>query len=439
VDRSRYWYSTQPSVTRLAQDRAAQLSRDDVWAELVTRLRADRARGDFAAVHIAPTSSGDVPDEPAARLVVLGPGRPHTMRAAGTEALAEAAAILSGRGTGPRLYQNMLAFLAPDRARLAELEEGIRNYLAWKSIHDERDALNLDTFQRNQAETKLKLADDTIRSRVGETYALLLWPSQPDARTADLTWDEARVQGQDSPAVRAARKLKNDGQLIDRYSAASLVLEMNRYNLWGEGDHVAIRQLWEYFARYPYLPRLLDANVLLGAIQDGIAQVTWQENFAYAEGYDAESRRYLNLKAGQAGSVMMDARSLLVKPKAALAQLQRDKESVEPGRPIGGGPVKADARQPEEAGRVAPPPPPPQAGPRRFYGTVEVDPTRMGRDAGQIAEAVVQHLQAQPGARVKVVIEIQAELSQDAPDSVVRTVTENARTLRFKTSGFEEA
>ena len=30
VDRSRYWYSTQPSVTRLAQDRAAQLDSEDV-------------------------------------------------------------------------------------------------------------------------------------------------------------------------------------------------------------------------------------------------------------------------------------------------------------------------------------------------------------------------------------------------------------------------
>ncbi len=35
-------------------------------------------------------------------------------------------------------------------------------------------------------------------------------------------------------------------------------------------------------------------------------------------------------------------------------------------------------------------------------------------------------------------LEIEAELPEGAPDNVVRTVTENARTLKFKTHGFEE-
>ena len=34
VDGGRYWLSTQPSVTRTADDRAAALQADDVWAEL---------------------------------------------------------------------------------------------------------------------------------------------------------------------------------------------------------------------------------------------------------------------------------------------------------------------------------------------------------------------------------------------------------------------
>ena len=78
----------------------------------------------------------------------------------------------------------MLVFLAPDRNRLAELEEAIRQYLAWKSIHDERDTLNLDTFQRNQAQTKHEQADDTVRVRISETYMWLLSPRQEDPRDA---------------------------------------------------------------------------------------------------------------------------------------------------------------------------------------------------------------------------------------------------------------
>jgi hypothetical protein len=454
VDRSRYWFSTQASVNRLAQDRAARIDEDTVHDEIVRRLREDRARGDpsassgqaFAAVHMAPFSTADVPDEPSARLVVLHPKHPHVFKAADSPARQEAAAFLAGRGTGPRLYQNMLVFLAPEKARLAELAEAVQGYLAWKSIHDERDVLDLGAFQRSQAETKVKLADDTVRARIGETYALVLTPTQPDPRQPELAWDEVRLQGPDNLASRVGRKLKNDGQLIVQYSAASLKLEMERYNLWGEGDHISLKQVWEYFARYPYLPRLLDADTLLGAIQDGIGQVTWTENFAYAEGYDAERGRYLNLKAGVSGSVVMDARSVLVRPAVALAQLHQDEEAaaarlrgIQPES--GDQPRRGDQVEPDQKDQIASGggvPLPTGHRLQRFYGTVEIDPVRAGRDVGQIAEAIIQHLAGQVGARVKVTLEIEAELPNGAPDSLLRTVSENARTLRFRNAEFEE-
>ena len=39
---------------------------------------------------------------------------------------------------------------------------------------------------------------------------------------------------------------------------------------------------------------------------------------------------------------------------------------------------------------------------------------------------------------LKVTMEIQAKVSDGVPDDVVRTVTENCRTLRFTTQEFEE-
>jgi uncharacterized protein len=119
VDGRRYWYSTQPRVSRLAQDRAEQY---DVWAEIVLRLRADRNRGELAGVHIAPDSSSDVPDEMEARLVVLGTERPHAGRNQDSEALSTAREILAQRGSSPRLYKNTLVFMAPDERRLKDLE-----------------------------------------------------------------------------------------------------------------------------------------------------------------------------------------------------------------------------------------------------------------------------------------------------------------------------
>ncbi len=219
---------------------------------------------------------------------------------------------------------------------------------------------------------------------------------------------------------------------------------MERYNLWGEGEHISLKQIWGYFTYYPYLPRLLNADVLLAAVQDGIAQVTWAENFAYAEGYDAESGRYLNLKAGVSGSVVMDDHSLLVKPAVASAQLHQDEEATLARQRhvqiAGEQPVRDDqfeSRQTSWARREGGLMPPLGHQNRRFYGTVEIDPVRAGRDVGQITEAVIQHLAGQVGARVKVTLEIEAELPNGAPDNLVRTVTENARTLKFRAAEFE--
>ena len=73
-DGPRFWYATQPTVTKLAEDRAEQYKRDpDKMAkELDDRLRADlRKTGDFSRIHALPRSGVDVPDDLDARLVVL--------------------------------------------------------------------------------------------------------------------------------------------------------------------------------------------------------------------------------------------------------------------------------------------------------------------------------------------------------------------------------
>ena len=75
--------------------------------------------------------------------------------------------------------------------------------------------------------------------------------------------------------------------------------------------------------------------------------------------------------------------------------------------------------------------------PKRFHGSVTLDPTRVGRDAGRIADEVISHLVGLVGSAVTVTLEIEAEIPTGAPDNVVRTVTENSRTLKFTTQGFE--
>ena len=75
---------------------------------------------------------------------------------------------------------------------------------------------------------------------------------------------------------------------------------------------------------------------------------------------------------------------------------------------------------------------------RRYHGSVRLDPERLVRDASRIAEEIVQHLVALRGAQVEVTLDIAADIPDGAPDHVVRTITENGRTLKFTSQGFED-
>ena len=128
----RYWFSTQPSVNRLAKDRAEQLHAEVVDEEIRKRLAKHAAldRGQFARVHAAPRSGADVPDEDSVALVLLGPEVSHSSRSDDSRARQAARDLLDTRGAGPRRNRNMLVFLAAEPARLEELRAGVRGWLA---------------------------------------------------------------------------------------------------------------------------------------------------------------------------------------------------------------------------------------------------------------------------------------------------------------------
>jgi predicted AAA+ superfamily ATPase len=440
-DGPRYWYSTQPTVTKLAEDRAEELKRepDKVAQELDKRLRADlREKGDFSRVHPLPTSGADVADEMEARLVVLGVEHPFS-RESGNPAEQAAKAILETRGNSPRLFQNALAFLAVDKMRLQDLDEAVRRYLAWEYILKER-ADDLSPHQVRQAETQKDSADKAVTARIPEAYQWLLVPAQPTPQSA-IKWESYRLTGQDALAVRASKKLKSDESLITMMVGTRLKMEMDRVPLW-RGDHVAIKQLVEDFARYIYLPRLKAPAVLISAIQDGLSLLLWpQESFAYADSFDEAAQRYRGLRAGQHVAITVENSSgLLVRPDVAQKQLQAETAPL-PTATIGSMDDKEFTPTPVVTTggttTINLPAPKPEPAPKRFHGSVTLNPTRVGRDAGRIADEVIAHLTGLVGANVKITLEIEAEIPGGAPDHVVRTVTENSRTLKFTSQGFE--
>lgn len=332
---------------------------------------------------------------------------------------------------------------------MAELKNAVRQYLAWKSVWEESEQLNLDPFQKRQADTKCKNADKTVQARIPESWQWLLVPEQPDTKGA-VEWQEIRLQGSEALSVRACKKLKTEELLLTQMGGVRLRMELDRVPLW-RGDDVPVKQLMEDFATYLYLPRLRDSNVLLGAIRDGVLQPDWQKaTFAYAQAKN-EIGRYQGLVDGLNTSVQAEGGALVVKPEVAAEQHRKDAEEAgkkaEAAASGGGSEANEDVSPSHGSGSTdfthgaTPPPVPPAPKPkelRRFHGSVNIDALRVGRDAGRIADEVIQHLTKLIGADVQVTIEIQANLQDGASEKTIRDVSENCRTLNFSDYGFEE-
>jgi predicted AAA+ superfamily ATPase len=447
-DGNRYWISTQPNVTRTAQDRANQIQQDAdrVWEEIIRRLRADKQRGEFAGVHVAPNSSADIPDDEnmGVRLVVLGPQYSHSGKAKDSSAYEKVTEILSYKGASPRYCKNLLLFLAPDKTKLDGLAQSVCQFLAWDSIVSDKDTLNLDVSQSKQATQKQKDTDKTVDFLLQETYQWLLVPTQPDPQNP-IIWEEIRLQGQDSLILRASRKLIHEEHLIANYSASRLRLEVLDLYIWRNANHIDLKALWKYLTNYPYLPRLKNEQVLLNAVQEGVAALLRTEYFAYATGYDEAKQRYLGLKACEGFTATLSSQSWLVKPDVADRQLNADAEEQELRRQqeqiargeiaiAGGSTIIANNTKTSSDNSTTTP----QKQLRRFYGSVDLDPLRVIRDAELVANEVLQHLASLVGAEVQVTLEVQVQLPDGVPDHVIRTVSENCRTLKFKTHNFEQ-
>lgn len=427
----RYWFSTRANVTRLASDRAEQIEQFKVHEEIVGWLKKELTRGDFSGIHIVPKSTDDVPDETDTRLVILGPAETYSNKNPNNKALLSSKQILQTRGTSQRIYRNTLIFVAPDEQQLPQLEQSVRNLLAWESILKDEDPLGLTPQLKKQSETRVKTYRDTISAGLRSTWIWVISPRQASAQD-EIEWTHTRVNGQEDLVRRVGKKMIEDEVFISVLGPKRLQLDLDRY-LWKGVNHLNTKQLCEYYASYLYLPKLRDKSVLQKCINDGLSKLQG-EYFGYADAFNQETNRYEGLVfGGGLSNAIIDADSVLVKPDVAQAQMQAEvKPSIQPGETSTG-----EARGPTTTQPGGTPAQPSKKTITKFVGSVELNPDRVGANAGRITDEVLSHLTVLRGAKVSVTMEIQIEVPNGIDESVQRTVLENCNTLKFKFPRFE--
>lgn len=435
---NRFWYDTKPTLRKTAEDRASQVSTADVEIEIEKRLRKCPKEPLFVRVHPFPASSGDVPDEQVVRLVLLRTRDTYRRNYDNSPALKAVEDILNNRGTSPRIYRNMLAFVAPDESKLGALQQEVKRYIAWTSIMSDKDDLNLDGQQVRETQNNLNRSNDTVKLRLKETYCWLLVPyidQYGDMKI--IQWEISDLGGgQESIVTKAARKMLQSDQVITKWAPALLQMTLDDI-LWRDSDNIPVKKLWEYLSTYCYLPRLASFSVLEETICQGVAS---DEYFGIAAAYAND--RYVDLKWNQ--SIFgFNPSDLLVKPSVAKAQIEKQKAAAssqvggQAATTSGTGGSSGDTAS-GQSGTGNEPASQPTVANKHFFMSAEVDPVRVNKVISTYVDEIIRHLMQVDGATVELKLDVDVVAPDGIPSTTVRTVSENCKTLKITDFGFDE-
>ncbi|VEJ58859.1 DUF499 domain-containing protein [Arachnia propionica] len=454
-EQGHYWFDTQPSVTKTANDYAERLREDPekVWNEITRRLRTEeRSRDVFDRVHISPESSADIPDLEDVRLVIAHPR--HSWRkqeSRESEAYRWVHDAVGAKGASQRIHRNTVVFLLADRSQLEGLEAATRTYLGWKQVQATSEPLNLSVQQRKQADEQVGNFDRVVADRIRGTFIWTVYPVQPEpTQPFELMAEKVPDSGGRSLAERVSHKMRRDDLLVTEFGAAILgsTLREELGARWRETGEISVGELWGYFTRYIYMHRLVKREVLDAAIERALTTILVEnERFGIAAGKDPETGRYrgLVLPPDPNATIQVTDSTLLVDPARAQEQLDADRAARETAPPAAadsqseGGHVdvvrvapgigEADRAGVDEVVKTVA---------ARFFGSVKIDPELYSRDIGNITREIIDRL-AGAGARLEITIDIQAVKTEGFNDTEIRTISENARVLKFDpSSGFEK-
>lgn len=439
----RFWYDTQPSLNRLAAERAAQLSVDAVHGEIATRLtRVFKGSTDVIADVLHPETSSDVDEADYLRLVVVPPQYTHNGKDKDSSAARWVHDLLRQRGHAPRSNVNTIVAVAADEKQWLTLESAARSYLAWKSIHNETGRLDLTQSAAAQAQTMLETANRTVDDRLAHTWIWGLHAVQDDPQ-APFVVGQIRADGQEKNLTkRIGAKLASvdaaHSYIADR--VVRLDIEDFLRARWTRG-FISFTELWTYYCRYPYLHRLRDKSVLVRALEESLLDAAFLDTgFALATGFDSATGDFLGLAVPLEDTDFgpFDEKTLVVRPDLAVEQRQRDLAKSAKSASEGTGDRAS-------APTVAPTSPAEPREPRKVLSNATfslrhvVDPTGdMPAELHTIAQEILELLRHADPDVLDITLRVDAQKADGFDENTVRAVKQNASDLGLTDSGFKD-
>lgn len=459
---SRYGYSLQPSIAKTARDYAESLRKDPetVYNEIVRRLQLEGTaskRGKFRRVCVTPDRSDGIPDVDEATLVIMHPrwsiGKNEGDRSEAKQWIDDA---IKRRGTAQRVNRNMVVFLVASKDSIGLVENDARSYLGWKNVIDKERSLNLTHQQIDQAKAAEAQYDEDLNVRIRSTYLWCVYPEQEPSSEYRLRALRVPDTG-NSMAERTGNHLANNDMLIERYTADGIGYEIIPQIRSAFHDGVlSVGDMWKYVAQFPYMPRMVDREVFNHAVEDAEScPLDEGGRFALASGRNPETGEFRNLIISgitdSAKSMQITDSTLIVDWDVAVAAYEEAKRKAEANQnTLSAGasteyaghdslPTKAadvasngiETENPaQKAGHDS-------ATKKRYYATINLHSETLNRELAKVNEAVLDQLRM-AHADISISLEIRAENAGGFDDRLMGIIDENAETLGFENSAFEE-
>ena len=428
----RYYFHTQENLNKVAIDRAAAYTEDDIHSEIVSRLQ--RAIGRDSSVQICPTSPDLVKDSETVQYVILPPQASLPSREKETDIASETARKIlkySGEGEKQRTFRNTLLFIAARRDDIRELRNLIKNYLAWNSIMN-GDILHgaltpLEGERLDQTKDNLEAAEDAVTNALFKAYRWALTPYQTDEREATYNFSMAETRPEDGRIMKRLRdKFVDDDSIVTEIAPDIFAAKLQQY-VWSSDtyqDHIEIERLWELMAQNVYMPRLKDRNVLATCIRAGVEAGI----FGYASAYQEGDYRNVRFEE-QVGGLRIEKgnTAVLITPeRAKLRMEERDEQQKPPDTPEPAPDTGKQTGDDSNAGLVEPP----QAkGPTHVVVTKALQlELSFSNEIDSIQDEIARTLKAD-GGTVRVEIIVTANKSDGFSENTTRAVKQNSEHL----------
>lgn len=442
TDDGRYWYDTQPSLNRLAAERATHLSIDAVRGEVATRLRrVFKGSTDVIAEVVHPESTSDVEEADHLRLVVVPPKYTHNGKDKDSTASKWVHDLLRQRGNAPRSNVNTIVAVAADEKQWGTLESAVRSYLAWNSIFSEVARLDLTQSGAAQSQSMLETTNRTVDDRLAHTWIWGLHAVQDDAQ-APFVVGQVRADGQEKNLTKRIGTKLASVDAAHSYIANRVVrLDIEEFlrAKWTRG-FIGFSELWAYYCRYPYLHRLRDKSVLVRALEESLLDVAFADaGFALATGFDSATGDFRGLAVPLEDTEFgpFDDKTLVVRPDLAVAQRQRERAKPEP--------EPEAAPLPDPGPSVTTPGPLLTPVPRKAIANATyslrhvVDPNGdMPTQLQSIAQEVLELLRNAGPDVLDITLTVDAQKAAGFDENTVRAVKQNAAELGLTHGDFKD-